>query len=163
MAIKWIKGPQAGTVEYEGAVLTGVYDRYLGHDRYSDRVDVWTGSEVKVVQVGTGYCDMTERLAIAEKDADAATIEKARVWTREREAKRAKEAADIREAKEAMRPAKGKRVRVYKGKKVPVGTVGVVFWTGFNRYNPKNPRVGLKDDSGETLWTYMDNLEVLIG
>lgn len=60
----------------------------------------------------------------------------------------------------------GKRVRVIKGRKVPLGTEGVVFWV--KRYdNSKygdpwgiysNTRVGLKDDAGNTYFTAFNNV-----
>jgi len=49
---------------------------------------------------------------------------------------------------------KGMTVEVYKGRKVPKGTEGVVFWLGAGNYGY---RVGLKDDAGETHWTALDN------
>jgi len=64
----------------------------------------------------------------------------------------------------------GKRVRVVKGRKVPIGTEGVVFW--LKRYdNSKygdpwgiysNTRIGLKDDNGDAYFTAIDNV-ILIG
>lgn len=41
-----------------------------------------------------------------------------------------------------LRPSKGQMVRVFKGRKVPVGTQGEVFWSGFDHYG--NPKVGIK-------------------
>lgn len=45
---------------------------------------------------------------------------------------------------------RGDTVTVVKGKKVPLGTSGVVFWTGSNQYGE---RIGFKNASdGETVW-----------
>ena len=55
---------------------------------------------------------------------------------------------------------KGATVEVYKGRKVPVGTVGKVFWLGAGRYGW---RVGLNDETGTTHWTALDNVKVVVG
>lgn len=52
-------------------------------------------------------------------------------------------------------PQKGERVRVYRGKKVPKGTEGVIFWKGeVPRLleSRATQRVGIKDDAGNTHW-----------
>lgn len=53
---------------------------------------------------------------------------------------------------------KGSRVTVVRGKKVPIGTTGVVIWSGVGKYGP---RVGLKDASGEVHWTDAKNVDVV--
>lgn len=53
---------------------------------------------------------------------------------KEEEERKAREAAAIEAEKN--RPAKGKRMEVYRGRKVPKGTVGTVFWV-------RDGRVGL--------------------
>jgi hypothetical protein len=57
----------------------------------------------------------------------------------------------------AATPAKGKVLRVVRGRKVPVGTVGVCVWLGSSAYGK---RVGIKDDQGKIHWTAYDNVEV---
>lgn len=52
---------------------------------------------------------------------------------------------------------KGVRVEVFKGRKVPVGTKGVVFWMGDTGYGPK---LGIRDDEGNTHWTAQSNCRV---
>ena len=57
---------------------------------------------------------------------------------------------------------KGAKVRVARGRKVPVGTVGIVIWSGEGTYGP---RVGIKDDNdpdGEPLWTSASNVDVIV-
>ena len=66
----------------------------------------------------------------------------------------------------AKEPEKGKTVRVVKGRKVPVGTEGVVVWKGVDSYNPgkwSGPkyRVGVKDAEGTVHWTAASNVEVV--
>ena len=62
-----------------------------------------------------------------------------------------------------------KRVRVIKGRKVPKGTEGEVFWLGSYCRSPYGDpwgiyttyRCGIKDDKGEVYWTSVDNIEVI--
>jgi uncharacterized small protein (DUF1192 family) len=55
--------------------------------------------------------------------------------------------------------AKGVTVRVVRGKKVPVGTTGIVVWSGPGHYGP---RVGIKPaGGGEALFTDAKNVEVV--
>lgn len=67
---------------------------------------------------------------------------------------------------EAKTPAKGKTLRVFKGRKVKIGTVGECFWYGKGKkFNPSrwaraSMRVGLKV-GGETVWVDADHVEVV--
>lgn len=54
---------------------------------------------------------------------------------------------------------KGRLVRVYKGRKTPVGTEGYVFWIGDGQYGP---RIGMSDHSGDTHWVSMSNVAVVL-
>jgi hypothetical protein len=56
-------------------------------------------------------------------------------------------------------PAKGRTVKVVKGRKVPVGTVGECFWVGSNDYGA---RVGIKDATGTKHFTAASNVEAVI-
>ena len=53
---------------------------------------------------------------------------------------------------------KGQTVTVVKGRKVPKGTTGVVFWVGEDSYG--KGRIGFKGTDGETYWTATSNVEV---
>lgn len=59
-----------------------------------------------------------------------------------------------------------KRVKVVKGRKVPVGTEGTVFWIGMRNYSKYGNwwswtvRIGLKTDAGDTFFTAEDNVEL---
>lgn len=55
---------------------------------------------------------------------------------------------------------KGATVEVFKGRKVPVGTVGKVIWTGIDNW--EKPRVGIKTESGETHFTAESNVRVVV-
>lgn len=57
-----------------------------------------------------------------------------------------------------MTPAKGKRLEVIKGRKVPLGTIGECFWIGNNGYGTS---VGIKDSTGKVHWTAVTNVQVV--
>lgn len=69
-----------------------------------------------------------------------------------------RKAAEERARRIRLTPEKGKRVRVTKGRKVPIGAEGVVFWTGHGDYGPK---LGFNTDSGGTVWVAAGNVVVL--
>lgn len=62
----------------------------------------------------------------------------------------------------------GKTVTVVKGRKVPHGTTGNVFWMGSTCYSPygdpwgiyTSVRVGIRDSKGETYWTALNNVQL---
>ncbi|MEY8366830.1 hypothetical protein AALA22_14430 [Anaerovoracaceae bacterium 41-7] len=74
-------------------------------------------------------------------------------------------AADI----ERFRSVYGKRVKVVKGRKVPIGTIGTVFW--YRTYdNSKygdpwgiysSTSVGIKQDDGTVHFTNYNNVEII--
>lgn len=57
-----------------------------------------------------------------------------------------------------------RKVRVVKGRKVPIGTIGTVFWIGMRNYSKYGNwwswevRVGLKTEDGETFFTSEGNI-----
>ena len=55
----------------------------------------------------------------------------------------------------ALTIERGAVVRVVRGRKVPLGTVGDVIWVGFGRYGA---RVGVKDADGVVHWTARSNV-----
>ncbi len=54
-------------------------------------------------------------------------------------------------------PAKGKTLKVVRGRKVPKGLIGLCIWLGRTAYGE---RVGIKTESGEVVWTALSNVEV---
>lgn len=60
-----------------------------------------------------------------------------------------------------------KEVRVVKGRKVPIGTTGTVFWIGMRNYSKYGywwsweVRVGIKTAEGETYFTAENNIELV--
>ena len=63
----------------------------------------------------------------------------------------------------------GKRVKVVKGRAVPRGTEGIVFWMGAKNYtgyadswgNRTVTRIGIKDSRGAVHWTALNNVELV--
>lgn len=61
-----------------------------------------------------------------------------------------------------------KRVKVVKGRKVPLGIEGVCFWLrryDYSKYGDpygvrSNTRVGIKTDDGDVYFTSVDNVEI---
>ena len=54
---------------------------------------------------------------------------------------------------------KGQTVTVVRGRKVPKGTTGIVFWIGTDSFD--KPKIGFRDDAGTTHWTAASNVEAL--
>ena len=50
-------------------------------------------------------------------------------------------------------------VIVFKGRKVPVGTTGVISWIGEDSYGAA--RVGIRTESGEVVYTAQSNVQLL--
>lgn len=87
-------------------------------------------------------------------DASPDVMAEYRAYMLERE----REAREARAAAEAAKPARGKILRVVRGRKVPIGTSGTCIWTGEGRYGS---RVGIKDYNGGVHWTAASNVEVV--
>lgn len=139
-------------VTYEGRVLA-TRERNGYHDSDFDAL-VWTeDGKPRWVEYdttrgaggGTAKVDATDEVKAAYADYRDK-------YVAAQKAERARE--------DAARVAKGKRVRVVKGRKVPVGTEGVVFWIGDSRWGL---RVGLRPNrfGGEAVFTSIDNVEVV--
>lgn len=87
--------------------------------------------------------------------------------------RRWREMEERRLQEELLMPRKGKTVRVVKGRKVPIGTVGCVFWQerarkfGWERYHEprvlraEHYRLGIKTADGETFFMNGGNVEVI--
>jgi hypothetical protein len=69
-----------------------------------------------------------------------------------------KDEAALRFAQELLMPKLGRRVVVFKGRKVPVGTEGVVIWEGDGQWGT---RIGIKRDDGGLEWTAASNAKVI--
>ncbi len=71
----------------------------------------------------------------------------------------------LRAAQDDAKVAKGKTIKVVRGRKVPQGTIGECIWFGagksYSYYDRGSERVGLKDSSGTVHWTAASNVEVV--
>ena len=54
-----------------------------------------------------------------------------------------------------LTPKKGMKAKVVKGRKVPVGTIGTIFWIEDGGFG----KCGLIDDKGAKHWSYLKNIE----
>lgn len=174
------------------AIKTFAYDKDKGSpvSGYSDVIGYWvTTYEGKVLETRErNYYDDSDFYALVWDDDANAVISvdyaTTRGWTYlnsatvdatdEVKAKAAKfyenvafEALKAKAAEAARKVAVGKSVKVVKGRKVPKGTEGTVFWVGpgraYSYYAAKYgvpDRVGFKDAAGTTFWTAASNLEV---
>jgi hypothetical protein len=151
-----------GTVTHEGRVVG------LGRFRHFPGTGMGDNTEYAVVLNPDGtYGEVTlsvyhdglyDRYAEATVDAPAEAVA-AYNSKIEAERKSSKEAAELKALiEEAARLEKGKRVRVVRGRKVPHGTEGEVFWVGYTRYGR---RVGFTGTDGQTYWTAASNVEVI--
>lgn len=135
---------------YEGAVL-GTWE-HNGSEDSDFYALVWDGEGLRSIEYATTRGWTYHNGAVA--DATAEVREAARAALIERDIKAWAEATAI----DAATVTKGKTVRVTKGRKVPIGTEGEVFWLGENRYGW---RVGIKDADGTVHWTAEANVEVV--
>jgi hypothetical protein len=74
-------------------------------------------------------------------------------WAGQAAAAKAQEAA-----RQRLLALKGQTVVVVKGRKVPLGTTGVCFYSGEGRYGW---RVGFETADGETVWTDVKNVKAV--
>lgn len=95
---------------------------------------------------------------VAQTDWDAVDASwNARYWADRAAAARAQQ-ANI----DAIYALKGEEVEVVKGRKVPVGTTGTVFWVGESTFGHTTSwRVGFKTAKGEKHFTALSNVEAV--
>ena len=92
----------------------------------------------------------------ASVDATPEVVAKWEAWSRKcQEARRV-----AYEAQEAATPTHGKTVKVVKGRKVPIGTVGEVYWSGKCQYSG-NLRLGIRLTNGDKVFTAGSNVVVV--
>lgn len=148
----WVHKGLVMETTHQGQVLyTGEHNWYDDSDFYAMVWDDEAGKPVEVTYASTRGWTYPNH---AEADATPEVQAKYEAWRAAREAER--RAAEA--AREAATPRRGKRLRVVKGRKVPVGVEGECIWTGNGHYGP---RVGIKDDEGEVHWTAASNVQVI--
>lgn len=146
-------------VTYEGAVLS-TWERN-GYDDSDFYATVWDdeAGEVKDVMFATtrGWTYANSATVDATDEVKA----KADAWYRERLAHTLKANAE----REAEFPEKGDVVVVVKGRKVPKGTVGRIFWKGEDRYKTGRfatfYRIGIETDDGDKYFLAEDNVKLV--
>ena len=157
----------------EGRVI-GVYMRdYRAMSdvyTYATFASVWNGTCIEEVLVNANFeCDCS--CGNAQVDATTEVLASVAAFKAEAEAKELARVAALREraAEEARkRPDKGRTVKVVRGRKVPIGTVGVVFWAGIDGYGTQ--KIGIatsdrKDASGryiDAVFTAAKNCEAIV-
>lgn len=157
MPITWTEGQKTGQTEFVGSVLgtREIPDSLFERD-YVAAV-VWTGEKVEEIRYacyhwgGSSGCSAAVEVDATEevKTLAAKYAERIRLMSYY--------AADDREAQQIF---PNKRIRVIKGRKIPVGVEGIVFWIGPDRFKGGN-RCGFKDDGGTTHWISTGNIEVV--
>lgn len=154
-----------GWTSHEGAVLSifsksvRIMSDVWGRGTYAR---VWTGNGYD--EVALAFDDMSyEQYATATVDATPEVLAEVAAYEARLQAAREARIAAEREAHaraECTGPRKGATLRVVKGRKVPVGTVGKCIWYGSGRYGD---RVGIKVDGREDpYWTAASNCEAVV-
>lgn len=166
MAIRYTDG----RVEHVGRVLKVISkDERIMSDvyalvRYAVCVSEGTGAPV---EIRLGDCEFGQSSQIASWELDAteaaivehaAYVERADRLARERAYEIAAARAKISREREAKAVRKGRRVRVVRGRKVPIGTEGVCVWVGEGTWGE---RCGVKDAAGVVHWTASKNVEAI--
>ena len=119
-------------------------------------VVVFDGGELKTYEYGsTRYASR----GYAEVDATPEVVKQAEEWLE----KWAFEQFATVAAENARKPEKGKQVRVVRGRKVPHGTEGVLFWLGEKTYGFRNKvtTAGIRLEDGSVVFTNITNLVVV--
>ena len=167
MAITWTdKDGNVVKVTHEGLVVGEPHTRVMRvmSDIYSNEtyVTVWDPEKGVFTEVHIGSCFELFMGPWGRSEADLSDEYRGEIQALT-EARAKERAAHERKAAEKQAlalwnsPSKGKRMVVYKGRKVPIGTEGEVFWVGNSQYN-RGLRVGLRDDAGNTHWTDAANV-----
>ncbi len=131
------------------------------HYYFDGLTDYWTmvwNPETLVVEHGTG-CHYGVAVDAPAWVVAFYTIAKA-IARNEKAAREAHSKALAASDNESVRPSRGKLVQVVRGRKVPKGSVGTVFWLGENKWGWS---VGMELPSGERVFTSSGNVEVLEG
>jgi hypothetical protein len=152
-------------VSHEGCVIgTFSVEQRVMSDIYADVTfaTVWDPETktTKVVRLYSNFeLDMACAVAVVDLKAEYLADYEACVAAGEA-AKLAAEKARVEAAlaRAAKEPVRGRTCKVVKGRKVPVGTVGFLFWTGAGTYGARG---GLKLDDGSVVWTALNNLEAV--
>jgi hypothetical protein len=139
---------------YKGAVLA-TYERN-GYDDSDFYAIVWDAEEKKIKHVEYATTRGWTYNNGASVDATEEVIEEAARFNE----RNLLSAMRLRALGEAKLPKIGRNVVVVRGRKIPKGTKGRVFWFGPDRFSRGN-RVGLETVEGERFFTSADNVEAV--
>ena len=149
-----ICGPLYMETTYQGLVLD--LGEYNGRDDSDFYAVVWDRENKRTKRVEYASTRGWTYPNGASIDATPEVVAEYEAWIKEQQARRAEDDRRL----EAATPRKGKILKVVKGRKVPVGTVGECVWVGGDRYS-NGIRVGIKDSAGTVHWTSADNVVVV--
>lgn len=151
----------------------------MGCDRYRDYARVWDGSKVVEIDIGSGYCDQTQRTHSAVVDVSdevKAAIElyiqdlnrkSADEFIARYEAERLKKHVEVDALQKKCDDAPGigcavviTTGRLKKTKNINKGDTGVVFWKGVNKFNNNKISVGLTLKTGQKVYVDSSYVEL---
>ena len=152
-----------GNVTYQGCVFNlWEHNSYNDSDFYADVIDPITG-EIKSIEY-----DTTRYAGCGTAQANI-DLTKENYYTYLQNSYEKQLNEFVKKYQDDLRKVdKDKKVIVVKGRKVPKGTEGVVFWVGTQNYDKYNrsgyevTRIGIKDEFGKIFWTSASNVEVII-
>ena len=144
---------------YDGCVIrTWEHNGPWDSDFFADCVNIETG-KIDCVEYDTTRCGGCGSAKVDLTEANFRLYQRASY-------NRAIENALEFNRKNAMKVEVGKVVRVVKGRKVPIGTVGTVFWqkeVNYDRYGrwyKAQMRIGIKNEKGDVWWLNQENVVV---
>ena len=151
---------KSGRTVYEGVVLgtsAESVQRWFDESYYTRTVLVWTGSEIKKVYDGDPeIANPDHRFATVAVDAPEDVVEAALQYVYNVAYPQGITNYLDKFQEDATRIQRGDDVEVVKGRKVAVGTKGIVFWVGTNQWGTS---VGIEDAvTGERQFTAIANV-----
>jgi len=128
--------------------------------------DCWDEAQQKIVSVMLASDYGTRKPYTATVDATPETVAKAAAWKDKEFRKAEQRRAECAAEKEARTFRSGKRVQVVSGRKIPVGTEGVIFWMGRDNWHKLKLGIATTDrkENGryaDVLWVAQSNCELI--
>ena len=154
-------------VDYDVRIMSDVWTNFAFAIVWD--ADTNTYTKVRTNDLHAPYCS----LSVVVLDASDERLEHYAAWKEGTSAGHAYRNAigehnrkQFTKIAEAKRPAKGKRVEVYKGRKHPVGTTGLVFWEGHSYGKDQvgvatSARKSAKGGWADVIWIAADNCKVI--
>jgi hypothetical protein len=141
-----------GNVSYEDRVLkvSSRYNSSMDIDEYY--ADVWDGEQVRHICYGSNFGESGK----AEVDAIPEVIAEYRTWLYQIRLEILAENS-WRKASEIFL---GMVATVIKGRKLPIGTTGIIFWKGPNKFAYGRYSVGLELADGSRVFTDENNIRI---